>query len=753
MLSFLTRASGRVLRRGVAVIRWQPVSAMRSVQMRTAGLAMRPFSTETKAPSEPELPDMTPEQAAEMKEAIENMFKDQNLGGNPTGDDVGMSINAEPIDPNKGSEPTVTVESNEAASGESQNHSFKAETKEILDIVAHSLYTDKEVFVRELISNASDALEKARYMSQHGTSIIEDDRAFEIHISTDVDAKTITFQDFGVGMTKTEMMDSLGKIAHSGSKRFRESLKESSGSGGDPSAIIGQFGVGFYSSLMVGDKVEVFSQSAVPAEDGSLQPAHHWVTDGDGSFEIGEATGVLRGTKIIIHLKEDARNFSVRRTIEGIVMKYSNFVGYPIYLNGSAVNSQKAIWVMDQKDVTEEEHVNFYKFTSNSFDSPPFRMHFRTDAPIDIKALFYFPERHMEKMGMGRMDPGVSVYCRKVLIKAKSKEILPDWCRFVKGVVDSEDIPLNISRENLQDSALIARLNTVLTKRIIKFLDTQSKKNTQEYLKWFEEFGQFIKEGVCSDFANKNDIAKLLRYDTSLAEEDSSTGGFASHSLDDYISRMTPGQEHIYYLVAPSRSFALDSPYYEMFNKKGTEVLFLYNGMDDFVMKNLESYGTRKLVSIESTEASNYVQEDAEEKTEEEKKAEQAAHESLLDFVQETLGNRVSSVTISNRLVNTPAIVVDHESASFRRMLKYVDQKNENMLPKQKLEINPDHKIFSQIASLRDSSPQLAELITEQVFDNALIAADILDNPRTMLSRLNKILESVGPATKEAETM
>jgi len=332
-------------------------------------------------------------------------------------------------------------------------------------------------------------------------------------------------------------------------------------------------------------------------------------------------------------------------------------------------------------------------------------------------------------------DPGVSLYCRKVLIQHKCKTILPEWLRFVKGVVDSEDIPLNISRENMQDSALITRMNNVLTKRVVKFLAQMAKEDAAKYQKFWVEFGNFMKEGICSDFVHKAEIAQLLRFDSSLGETQEC-------SLDDYISRMPVEQDQIYYLCAPNRTFALSSPYFESFDKDGIEVLFLYSNIDDFVMKNLERYNKRTLVSIESANVKTNKKEEAkEEKSEEEQKQNDTDSANLVDFFKVALEDRVVSVKATDRLSNSPAIVVDHQSAAVRKMMAYVDAKGAAELPKQKLEINPAHPTMVKLLKMKDSNSKLATLVAEQVFDNALIAADILDNPRTMLARLNKILE------------
>jgi HSP90 family molecular chaperone len=447
-----------------------------------------------------------------------------------------------------------------------------------------------------------------------------------------------------------------------------------------------------------------------------------------------EAEGVERGTKIVIHLRENADNYAKRRTVEAILKKYSNFVGYPIYLNGVRVNTIQAIWNLSRNEVTEEQHAEFYRFVANAYDAPTYRIHFNADVPIQVNALFYFPERHMEKYGMGRMDPGTSLYSRKVLIKSKCTGLLPDYFRFVQGVVDSEDVPLNISRENMQDSLLISRISSVLTKRIIKHLQEEARKDADKYKKWYGEFGSFLKEGVCSDFTHKNELARLLRFDSSNSED-----GVGFESLDDYISRMPPTQQNIYYLCAPNRRTAMASPYYESLKSSGAEVLFLYHPLDDFVMKNLREYSRRKIVSAEAS--SDDAAPNADKKAEME-----AEHAALVAFVKETLGSKVSTLTLTDKISTFPAFVMDHESATMRKMMKMMDTQgllgDELPVSKQKLSINPKHPIFVKLMGVKDAQPDLAKLIVEQVFDNALMAADILDNPRNMLPRMHKLLES-----------
>ena len=374
---------------------------------------------------------------------------------------------------------------------ESESMNFQAETKQLLDIVTHSLYTDKEVFLRELISNASDALEKLRHLQTTGEqgSVVDPDLPLEIKIETDELNNTLTITDTGIGLTKEEMISNLGTIARSGSKAFVKALSEnksSDGSSDDQSArgIIGKFGVGFYSAFMVGKSVEVRSLSSLTSNEGENAKPYVWSSEGTGTFDVAPLESAIRqnrGSSLVIHLKDEDSEFSNDKRIESILKKYSNFVNFPIQLNGKLVNTMEAVWALDPKSVSEETHSEFYKFISNGFDEPLTHLHFRTDAPLEIKALFYVPSFHTEKHGMGRMEPGVSLYSRKVMIANKSQDILPEWMRFVKGVVDSEDLPLSLSREKPQDSALMTKLKRVLTRKFISHLSTMARKDIAKY--------------------------------------------------------------------------------------------------------------------------------------------------------------------------------------------------------------------------------------------------------------------------------
>merc|ERR1711871_278561 len=595
-----------------------------------------------------------------------------------------------------------------------------------------------------------------------------DDTSLEINIDIDDKKKTITIADNGIGMSKEDLMSNLGTIARSGSKRFVESLAE--GSDATKSTdIIGQFGVGFYSSFMVSDTVSVESAPAQLSSESDKPKAMLWSSDGSGQYSIGEPVDAVaseeavqeaqlpltRGSKITMKIKEDSSEFLDTKRIKDIVKRYSNFVPFPIKVNGEQVNTVSAIWTQDKSEVTEEQYKEFYKFIGAAFDDPIFRLHFRTDAPLDLKVLFFTPSMHTEKFGMGRMEPGVNLYSRKVLIESKPKDLLPEWLRFVKGVVDSEDLPLSLSREKPQDSKLLARIKDVLTRKYIRFLEEQLKKEPEKYREFFIEFNIFLKEGACSDYKYQESIAKLLMYETSKNKEDELS------TLEQYISRCSPEQKHIYFVVAPNREAALKSPYYETFKKHDREVLFLYNAIDEFLFSTLRSFQGRDLISAEASdinldnEGKDSDKEKKDDENEKEKKEDKEADglsevdaEALCTYLKDTLGNKkVRDVKITRRLADSPCIITDHDSASIRRMMKMMEQGNSgkaSATPPQCLEINPSHPLIlklSAASAVGGGKEDVAKVVAEQMFDNALIAAGLMDDPRSMLGRIYDILD------------
>ena len=607
-----------------------------------------------------------------------------------------------------------------------QTFEFQAEIKQLLDIVIHSLYTEKEIFVRELVSNAADALEKQRHLQVTEKAIYDDKLELEINITTNDKAKTFTIQDFGVGMTQAELVENLGTIAHSGSKAFVQALGE-----GDQKAagLIGQFGVGFYSAFMVAKTVKVYTHSWRESEPGQL-----WTSDGSGSFAIEESAGERRGCKVVIELKDECAEFSQDWRIREIIERYSAFVSFPINLNGKRINTVQALWLRSKNEIKEEEYEEFYKFQGHDSEKPRLRLHFSADAPISINALLFVPKDNTERMGLARLEPAVALYCRKVLIDARPKDLLPEWLRFVKGVVDSEDLPLNISRETMQDRSLVEKLNRVITKRFLKFLEEEAKDRPESYAEFYKVFGVFLKEGAALDFTHKDALTKLLRFESSLTEKGKTT------SLADYVSRMGADQKEIYYLIGPSRESIEAGPYLEGFKARNLEVLFCYESVDEYVMNNVREFDGKKITAADHADV----------RLSEQPKAEgslgEAETKALVAWLKESLGERVADVRPSERLVDSPALALNADkfmSPHMRRLMKAMNKDGAQTPLRVELEINPHHAVIKRLSELQTSAPEKAKLVAEQILDNALISAGLLDDASGMVKRLYKILESV----------
>lgn len=571
----------------------------------------------------------------------------------------------------------------------------------------------------------------------------DEEQPLEVRIWTDEEKRELIIEDFGCGMTKQELTDNLGTIARSGTQGFLEKMKEAGKT--DLQNIIGQFGVGFYSVFMVADNVTVYSQSF---ESDSVP--YVWKSDGSGTYEIAECTGVHRGTKIVISLKEKMAQFSHASAVRGTIQKYSNFVQFPILVNGERVNTVEAIWTLSKDKVTPEMHTQFFQFISHSKDTPTIKFMYAVDTPINIRSVFYVGKQHSEKFGMKKMEPGVSLFSRRVLIQSKAEGLLPSWLRFVYGVVDSEDVPLSVSREHLQDQKLIQRINAVVTKRVLKEFKDLLKNDPVAYDVFFEEFGIFIKEGLCTDVRYKEELGCLLRLESSLT-----TTGLVS--LDTYVDRMKVKQEEIYYLHVANRHMGETSPYYESFKRKGIEVIFLYSLADEVVMQNLIDYRGKRVTSIESAhiDLSTFPDDPSfvkpeEAKTEDGKSvATKLTPEEVARFSvwlkEKALPGKIADVKVSDRLVETPVLIADYEGAQMRRMMKYMDPQGSKamQLPLQTLQINPSHPLILRLAHICETDAAVAKMAVEQLFDNALVTAGLMDDSRSMLPRINKILEQM----------
>ncbi len=600
---------------------------------------------------------------------------------------------------------------------------FQAEVRQLLDIVINSLYTDRDIFVRELVSNAADSLEKLRHLRLTETDLFQVEREPQIEITTDSEAKTITIVDYGIGMTREELVQNLGTIAHSGTKAFLQNLEAGASAAGN---VIGRFGVGFYSVFMVAEKVSVFTHSW--REDGEHLC---WTSDGRGGYTIEEAPGQARGCRMVIQLKEEHAEFAAAGRLKTILERYSNFVPFPILLDGERVNNVEALWLKQKSEVNDEQYTEFYKFIAHAWDEPRYRLHFSADAPLVINALLFVPRENPERYGMGQTEPGVALYCRRVLIDPKPRGLLPEWLRFVKGVIDSDDLPLNISRESMQDSALVQKLGDVLTKRLIKMLETESKGDAEKYQEFYKAFSRFLKEGVAVDDRHRDALCKLLRFESSMTEPGVLTG------FDEYLSRAKEGQKEIYYLTATSRAAIEAGPYVEAFKARGLEVIFFLEPIDEYVVSSLTEVGEKRLVA-----ASSDALDLGDAPPSEGESLSEAQTASLCEWLKETLGDSVESVRAGTRLVSSPAVALQPDgqlSPQMRAMMKAMSQDAGNAA-RVILEINPRHTLIRKLALREKGGDELAPLVAEQLRDNALIAAGLLDTPTAMLARMEKVL-------------
>ena len=614
-----------------------------------------------------------------------------------------------------------------------ETHEFQAEVRKVLDIVVNSLYTEKEIFLRELVSNASDSLEKLRHIQLKEKDVFEADKPLEISISTDETAGTIAIADTGVGFTREELIKNIGTIAHSGSKAFLEALKQS-GEGANES-LIGQFGVGFYSVFMVAKEVKVYTHAWKADTEGLV-----WTSDGSGSYTIEPSENQPRGSKIVAVLKDEYKEFSKADRVKEILSHYSSFVAFPILLNGERVNTQEALWLKPRSEITDEKAKEFYKFQAQAWDDPLAWFHFSADAPLAVNSLLFIPGSNPEAFGFTRMEPAVSLYCRKVLIDPSPKKLLPEWMRFVKGVVDSADLPLNISRETIQESALIAKLRQVISKRFVKFLQETAKKDPEKYEKIWRTFGLFFKEGAATDISQQDALSRLLRFESSALEKGKLT------SFEEYVSRMRQGQKDIYYLIAPAgRQAAENSPYLEGLKARGIEVLFAYDPIDEWVFLRLAKFEDKAFFSIDRDDLK------LEEPPAQNENAplDKDAADKLCQWLKEKLGDKkVSSVGIGDRLVDSPAVAMSGDrtmTPQMRRMMKAMQaasgtHDSEETSPVI-LQINPRHPLIKQLETLRADTPDHAQFVAEQLFDNALLAAGLLEDAAQAAKRGYAMLE------------
>ena len=617
----------------------------------------------------------------------------------------------------------------------SKKFHFKAEVKQLLDILVHSLYTSRDIFLRELISNSSDALDKLRFESNKGTKIIDNDLPLEIKITFDEKKKILTIEDGGIGMTKDEIISNIGTIAKSGSAEF---LKQLTDSKQDANNIIGKFGVGFYSVFMIAKEVIIKTKSYKKDE-----PAIMWKSDGLGDYVISELDEkIKRGTTIEIHLKDDAEEFAEKYRLESIIKKYSNFIQFPILLEKEKVNTVSAIWREPKTSLTKEQYAEFYKYLSFDSEEPFEIIHTSVDAPIQFSALLFIPPKTNEWYKYNREDYGLDLYVRRVLIQHKNKDLLPEYLSFIVGVVDSEDLPLNISRETLQEDIIFNKISSSVTSQVLSYLQKIAKDDKEQFAKFWKEHGQIFKLGYM-DFANADKYKSLSRFNSSASKDTDELV-----ALDEYVERMKKDQKEIYYAFGPSRDALKIDPHLELFKSKGIEVLYLYDPVDEFVINALGKYKDFDLKSVENTDPTKLKQMDSvEEKKKETEKLssdDQLHFDSLVAKMKEILGDRVEDVKESSRLTDSPSCIVAKEEGMSASMLKMMKMANQQVGEQKKIfEVNKDHKLLRNLLTVfkKSSADDYITNVTEQLYESALLLEGSLDDPHKLVNRLNNMLE------------
>ena len=637
---------------------------------------------------------------------------------------------------------TTATESTTATTQESSRETlgFQTEVKQLLQLMIHSLYSNREIFLRELVSNASDACDKLRFEALHNAGLFGDDSDLKIRLAFDKDAKTLTIADNGIGMSREEVITNLGTIAKSGTREFFSQL---SGDQKKDANLIGQFGVGFYSSFIVADRVTVVTRRAGVAAEQAVR----WESEGAGEFSIEMVDKATRGTEITLHLKDGQDDLLSSWKLKSIIRKYSDHIVQPIVMKGEkwdeekkaqvetdedeTVNKASALWARSKSDITEDEYKEFYKHVSHDFEEPLSWTHARVEGRSEYTQLLYIPGRAPFDMWDRNAKHGIKLYVRRVFIMDDAEQLMPLYLRFVRGVVDSNDLPLNVSREILQESKDIEAIRKGCTGKILGMLADLAENEKEKYTKFWGEFGQVLKEGVGEDFGNKDKIAGLLRFASTVADTPDQ-----SASLADYISRMKPEQEKIYYVTAETFNAAKNSPHLEVFRKKGIEVLLLTDRVDEWVVSHLTEFEGKQLVSVAKGGLDLGKLEDEAEKKEQESAA--GEFKDLTDKIGKSLGERVKEVRVTHRLTDSPACLVADEhdvSGNLARILKAAGQSAPPSKPI--LEINPKHPVVLRLKYEESKFDDWAAVL----FDQALLAeGGQLDDPATFVKRVNDLM-------------
>jgi molecular chaperone HtpG len=616
---------------------------------------------------------------------------------------------------------------------------LKTEIRQLLDILIHSLYKEREIFLRELISNASDALTRIHFEMLTNQDVLDPDAELAIHIDVTEEegVKNLVIKDSGIGMTREELIRNLGTIAQSGAREFLEIVKNEEAK---PDDIIGQFGVGFYSVFMVADEVTVVSQSYKNSED-----ATSWASAGGDEFRIEPADKNDRGTEIHITLKEDAGEFANEWTIKQVVKRYSDFIGYPIYVGDDQANQQQPLWRRSTSEATEEDYKQFYQQMTMDFEEPISTIHLASDAPLHIRSLLFIPAKRERSMLNLRTEPGVKLYAHNVLIQEYCQDLLPKWLEFVDGVVDSEDLPLNVSRESIQNTRVLRRLGKSIRQRVLRELESLAQEAPDRYDSFWSQFGRVLKEGIAIDADAKNDIMPLLRFYSTRSTEQ-------QISLDTYIDRMKESQDDIFYVLGEDKESVAFSPHLDPFTANDLEVLFLIDPLDPFVTPILQEYKDRKLQNISEASLELPDVEEPNDELTQEAGPTQANFNRFIGRCVTTLGERIIEVRESKILRSSPVRLVppdDDSAGDMQRVFRYMDQNYE--VPKRIFEINRKHELIIQLTKIVSEAPDddLINIAIEQLYESALVVEGLHPNPSSMLPRIQDLLQIVVDRTAD----
>lgn len=607
---------------------------------------------------------------------------------------------------------------------DAKSFNFKTETRQLLNILVHSLYKEREIFLREIISNASDALNRIRFEMLTDRNVLDPDAELCVRLSVDADNKIITIQDTGIGMTRGELVENLGTIAQSGARAFLEAAKDEEG---ELAEIIGQFGVGFYSVFMVAEWVRITSRSYKPRARAAL-----WYATGEDSFQVAQAEKTTRGTTIQIKLKEDAEEFANEMRIKEIIKRHSDYVGFPIYIGDAEeqVNQQTAIWRTSKQEVTDDQYKEFYRQLTLDFEENLHHIHISTDAPLQVYSVLYIPGKSERGILSLRKEDGLKLYSKNVLIEEYSKDLLPEHFRFIQGVVDSEDLPLNVSRETIQATGVMARLKKILTGQVTKELEGLAEAEPEKYQTFWQEFGNYIKQGVAMDHAEREKLYPLLRFKTNLHPDE-------WFSLDDYIEQMQEDQKVIYYIVGDDPKSVLRSPHLDYFRAQDVEVLLLTDPVDSFMLMGLQKYKDHEFKNVAQAEL-----EVPEKEEDDQEKISAEDFEALIKMFKEQLGDKVLDVRSTNRLSSSVARLVDPKDSlnpEMQRVYRYLDKEYE--IPKKILELNPAHPVLAGLCAYEGES-ELIEVIIEQIYESALLVEGLHPDLSDIVARVQKIMQA-----------